>query len=395
MRGALSYNEQKVSQGKAELILAYRFSRDISEMGFSEKLLRFEKLSRLNTRTRTNTLHLSLNFSPDDKLNAQTLQKIAADYMERIGFSEQPYLVYQHKDTAHPHLHIVATTIKTNGKAIYLHNIGKTKSEPARKAIELEYGLVVANRKVLAKSLPLQPVPLQEALYGKGETKRLISNIVLEIIGSYKYGSLDELNAVLRQYNVMADGGAEGSRIRKHQGLTYSLLDKRGNKIGVPIKASTIYTSPTLSSLQKKMQKNLVKKVVGREHTGKIINDALYTSKNAGEFFHLLRQNQIRCVFDRSNTQGEEKAYFIDNRKRLVFTNGELSVDIDRIRQKLSVNKPSRFSELRNIEWEKPEYAVAHNFSSEIIKDLLSTETAYDTISPEFLKKKRRKKRTP
>lgn len=120
IKGALSYNEQKVRQGSAELILAAHFSRDIAEMGFSEKLARFEKLTQLNEKSKTNTLHLSLNFSPDDVLDTETMQRIAADYMERIGFGKQPFLVYQHNDTAHPHIHIVTTTIKQDGKGRYL-----------------------------------------------------------------------------------------------------------------------------------------------------------------------------------------------------------------------------------------------------------------------------------
>src|SRR5688572_1414292 len=101
MRGALSYNEQKVREGKAELIFASNFSRDIAEMGFSEKLLRFKKLSDLSEKSKTNTLHLSLNFSPDDLVDVVTMRKIAEDYMDRIGFGHQPYLVYNHTDTAH------------------------------------------------------------------------------------------------------------------------------------------------------------------------------------------------------------------------------------------------------------------------------------------------------
>ena len=31
--------------------------------------------------------------------------------MEQIGFGDQPYLVYQHNDAGHPHIHIVTTRI--------------------------------------------------------------------------------------------------------------------------------------------------------------------------------------------------------------------------------------------------------------------------------------------
>ncbi|MGI8583448.1 MAG: relaxase/mobilization nuclease domain-containing protein [Chitinophagaceae bacterium] len=38
--------------------------------------------------------------------------------MDKIGFAEQPYLVYQHLDAGHPHIHIVTTNIQQSGKRI-------------------------------------------------------------------------------------------------------------------------------------------------------------------------------------------------------------------------------------------------------------------------------------
>jgi hypothetical protein len=58
---------------------------------------------------------------------------------------------------------------------------------------------------------------------------------------NYRYVSLPELNAVLQQYNIVADRGTEGSHLYKHNGLLYRILDERGQKIGTPIKASNIY----------------------------------------------------------------------------------------------------------------------------------------------------------
>ena len=205
IRGALSYNEHKVHQGKAELILASQFSRDITELGFTQKMMVFEKLNVLNPKSKVNTMHLSLNFAPGEILDDEKLQTLAIEYIERIGFGNQPYLVYKHQDAAHPHLHIVTTTIQANGKAIYLHNIGRRKSEPARKAIEQEYNLVKAEGREQHKTLPLKPVELKVAWYGQSETKNTISNIVRQVVANYKYTSLEELNAVLRQYNIIAD----------------------------------------------------------------------------------------------------------------------------------------------------------------------------------------------
>jgi len=77
-----------------------------------------------------------------------------------------------------------------------------------------------------------------------------------QVIKNYKFTSLPELNAVLKQYNVIADQGSENSRVFKNKGLTYRMIDEQGNKIGVPIKASDFYNKPTLNFLEARFSQN-------------------------------------------------------------------------------------------------------------------------------------------
>lgn len=138
IRGLLNYNENKVSEGLASLVMASRFATDLDKLDFRAKLNRFENLTETNSRVKTNAMHLMLNFDREDKVGLATMQQIASAYMEKIGFGDQPYLVYLHKDVSHPHLHIVTTNMQSNGKRISIHNIGKTLSETARKELEIQ-----------------------------------------------------------------------------------------------------------------------------------------------------------------------------------------------------------------------------------------------------------------
>ncbi len=144
---AINYNEQKVKLEKAECLDAGNFLEDANELNFYEKLERFEHQNSLNERAKTNTLHVSLNFDAEDRLSKEILIEIASKYMDKIGFGEQPYLVYQHHDAGHAHLHIVTSTIQNNGRRIDTFNIGKNQSETARKSLEIEYNLVRADSK--------------------------------------------------------------------------------------------------------------------------------------------------------------------------------------------------------------------------------------------------------
>src|ERR1700743_1185485 len=105
--GAINYNERKVSRGMAELIAAVRYPKDMEQLNFRDKLLRLADLAARNERTKTNTVHISLNFPNGENLPDEQLTAITQDYMRGIGFESQPYLVYRHEDAGHPHIHIV------------------------------------------------------------------------------------------------------------------------------------------------------------------------------------------------------------------------------------------------------------------------------------------------
>ncbi len=52
------------------------------------------------------------------------------------------------------------------------------------------------------------------------------------------------------------DRGSKSSRVYQHEGLLYRILNEQGNNIGVPIKASSFYSKPTLKYLREKFSLN-------------------------------------------------------------------------------------------------------------------------------------------
>ena len=256
LRNTLHYNENKLKQNTAQFIHSMNYGKETEQLRFTDKIKTVEKLTSLNERTKLNSVHISLNFDPSEKLSKELLQKIAETYMRGIGFGKQPFLVYQHHDAGHPHIHIVTTNIEANGQRIKMQNIGRNQSEKARIAIEKEFKLVQAQNKQLKQVYELKPVNGQKVQYGKSETKRAITNVLNAILPTYKYASLPELNALLKQYNIVADRGSENSRTYKNNGLVYRALDDKGQKIGAPVKASAIHNNAGLKFLSEKFSLN-------------------------------------------------------------------------------------------------------------------------------------------
>lgn len=325
IESALNYNEKKVQNGNAVCLHAANYLKEVKEMNFYHKLNGFERLNILNDRAITKTLHISLNFDPSEKLPDTKLIDIASVYMDKIGFGQQPFIVYKHEDAGHPHIHIVSTTIKADGSRINTHNIGRNQSEKARKEIEMMYSLVKAERQQQLLQQKIKPADNKKALYGKAETKRSIANIVTAVFNQYKFASLPEFNAALKQFNVLADRGEEDGRIYKNRGLIYRILDSDGNKVGVPIKASSIGCKPILENLEKKFSFNETVKESFKLRTKTAIDDCLL--KVPGSMRQLvteLEQKQIYTVL-RQNVEGRLYGItFVDNQNKCVFNGSDL-----------------------------------------------------------------------
>jgi hypothetical protein len=407
INGALNYNELKVREGKAECIAINGFIKEANELTFKDKLTRFEDLTAKNRRSKTNTLHISLNFDPSERLTKNHLSDVANLYLQKIGFGKQPYLVYQHFDAAHPHVHIVTISIQEDGKRIALHNIGRNQSEKARKEIEEHFNLVKAESK-RSKREELYPLNVQKIVYGKSETKRSISNIVRVTTSTYKYTSLPELNAILNQYNVIADRGTEGTKMFENKGLVYSLLNERREKVGVPIKSSSIYGKPTLAFLERQFKLNEVLRRPYAPPLKASIDNVFvkHESISRQSFSDSLHKKGISVVF-RDNKEGVTYGItFVDHNNKVVFNGSDLGkgYGAKSILERLSVNPIlTSKSGFDNVKSEKAFANQVHENSVEfkekskassiqIFKELTNPQPDY-TSPNELLKRRRRKKK--
>lgn len=410
IEAALNYNEKKVQKGNAVCLHAANYLKDANEMNFYQKLAGFERLNSLNERATTKTLHVSLNFDPSEKLSENKLLRIASDYMEKIGFGNQPYLVYKHEDAGHPHIHIVSTTIKKNGSRINTHNIGRNQSEKARKEIEQLYGLVKAERQQQLRSPGIKPVDIEKVVYGKAETKRSISNVIGAVFSQYKFTSLPEFNASLKQFNVIADRGREEGRIYKNRGLVYRILDVTGNKVGVPIKASSISCKPILDNLEKKFTANEAAKESLKPFVKSKLDDCLSKSPSTmKELMEQLKQKNIYTVL-RQNAEGRLYGItFVDNQNKCVFNGSDLGKGYSAAalqsrlvtgnEKSLTQDETKGGSAGGSIQKEmrqqkQQEKAIPFATKAETPLDvLLSTKEQYDNTPYSLLKKKRKKKK--
>lgn len=140
MFGALAYNQNKVDSGEAKVLFSNRML--LSEDGnfsIGECMRSFEMQMPVQLSTKKPILHISINPHPEDVLTDQQLSDIAKEYMRKLGYGDQPYLVYKHTDIDRHHIHIVGLRVDENGKPLN-DKFEHRRSKQITRELEKKYG---------------------------------------------------------------------------------------------------------------------------------------------------------------------------------------------------------------------------------------------------------------
>ena len=311
----------KVQRGKAELIGGDNFIKDVKDLSHEEKLFYFNRLIALDNQGYKPVLDVFLHFSRLDVLDNPTMQWVVQVYAEGVGLGKQPWLAYRHRDTLHPHVHLVSTTRQADGKRITLTPALLKQSRELTHQLEKEYGLDQSDEEA---TLRAQHTYLQKVEYGKVSLYPAIKLVLETIVPAYRYTDLEELNAVLGLFNVRASRGKEGSVTHEKRGLIYYPLLADGKDGGAYFKASIFPSQPTLARLEERFAENLAIREEHRRRLTSTIDYALAGSTLSFEAFRLeMARQQVNVVTPRPETAGQ-RIWYVDHRTQSVFEGAAL-----------------------------------------------------------------------
>jgi hypothetical protein len=85
--------------------------------------------------------HISLSWSKQDQalLSPETMRQRALEYMEKMKIAGTQFILVEHRDKNHPHLHIIYNRVDNEGKTIS-DRFQKERNYKVCKEITLEYG---------------------------------------------------------------------------------------------------------------------------------------------------------------------------------------------------------------------------------------------------------------
>ena len=114
----VQYNDKKVEKGTGELMLMKNFPSFINENSSQEEVKNYLKSISKNEKVKKPQFHavISTKFQQHSK---EELAKVAEDFMQEMGYRNQPFIVVFHNDTENNHVHIISTRVeKSTGKKI-------------------------------------------------------------------------------------------------------------------------------------------------------------------------------------------------------------------------------------------------------------------------------------
>ena len=245
--GAIAYNGEKINEAQGRLLTTNRIYNDGSgTVDIGKAMEGFLTFLPPQMKIEKPVVHISLNPHPEDVLTDIELQNIAREYLEKLGFGNQPYLVFKHEDIDRHHLHIVTVNVDENGKRLNRDFLYR-RSDRIRRELEQKYGLHPAERKNQRLDNPLRKVAASA-----GDVKKQVGNTVKALNGQYRFQTMGEYRALLSLYNMTVEEARGNVRGREYHGLVYSVTDDKGNKVGNPFKSSLFGKSAGYEAVQKK-----------------------------------------------------------------------------------------------------------------------------------------------
>ena len=310
LAGALGYNFKKVVSGDASVLLAEGlYANPGGSYTMEEVLSDMQAAIPKKCRTKHVVFHCSLNPHPDEKLSDEQLTQIAQEYMQILGYGEQPYIVFKHNDIAREHIHIVSLRVNSAGEKIN-DKFENRRSKRITDLLERKYGLIPStpskeqrtNAPASQEHLPLDNI--------RSEMAQTLRGVLMH----YHFCSLGEFNAVLRRYNLAVEEVKTSYLGKQYDGLVYVSTDDKGNKVGIPIHASKIGRGVGYAAVQHKMKqsKQSIKPFIAgiRQRVLAVMRTPPHSEE---DLLTRLQEQGLRCMIRKNDSERIYGITFIDD----------------------------------------------------------------------------------
>lgn len=356
--GALAYNGEKINEARGRILGSNKVViPPDGHARIAQMVEDFKSFMPKMGRTKKPVLHISLNPHPEDRLTDQDFEILAREYLDKLGFGDQPFVIYKHEDIDRHHIHIVTVNVNEQGKRLNQAFLFR-RSKAITNELEQKYNLHKAQREKVSPDTPIKK------LDPSGDIKRQVQNTVKLVSMRYKFQTLGEYNAILSLYNIRCeptDGRVNG---REYHGLVYFAMNDNGDTVSTPFKVSRLGKFASRAAVEGHFERS--KESVEIRPTKRIVASVMAQSSGQDDFITRLKDNGIDLVL-RYNEDGRiYGATFVDHNTHTVLNGSRLG-------KEFSANAFERWF---NGDGEKP------ILSASVTPNTDTTQTAGDTSAP-------------
>jgi hypothetical protein len=269
------HKDEVVFKNRAEILM---FSKCFGNQ--SELIEQFNEVRQLNPKLARPVLHVTLSFAKNDKLDQNKLIGISEACAKDLGFENNQFVSVFHKDTEHPHMHIVANRIGFDTKTVSdSNNYQKTASFCRKMELKFDLKQVFSPRRYLSKEQRLLP--------RNDERKKASALAIRNAIFNSK--DLEQFIRIMQ---------SKGYKVIKGRGISF-IDDKKVKIKGSEIGYSLQKIQQDLNFLQRlKTDREFFKQVIERKpirNLTETVNDPLIKTENIFNA-QVLKQNVSETI---------------------------------------------------------------------------------------------------
>jgi len=206
----------------------------------------FNMQRKLNPELRRAVGHVALSWSKNDadKLTTEIMMQRAKEYMQKMKINSTQYLLVEHKDKSHPHVHLIYNRVNNEGKTIS-DRFQKEHNQRVCKEMTLKYG------------------------YYLGKDKSQVNRMQLTGADRAKYELYDAITAASQtaQNWTQLEAALKGHGIGivlKYKSCTQEIQGVSFSKGEITMKGSKIDRSLSYGKLDERIGKNHKRPTVGQ-----------------------------------------------------------------------------------------------------------------------------------
>ncbi len=362
-KSGLKYNMDKMFFGECEILGAENVSEPKNPFRIRYEMRDLELNPWLPARSRKLGVHFAMSPGPNEELSDNTAFNFAKEYMEGMGYGEQPWVIFKHNDIERKHYHIVSTRAKTDNRVVDIA-MSAFKSRKLLKELCQKYGLTFGRD---PNYVGKKTDTVKYFNYRTGNTVAQITRIHEEAL-KYNFKDFNEYKAIMESFGIKVSDKVLDDN-KRHLGF-----------IGLNLKGQTC--TNFITDLDKtgewynQAQSNSVNlDMEAFETMQEMIRLQFLKSQNLEELREYLKEEHIRMVIRKEKgIRLTDSIYFVDritkNCIKLTDIDNVERANIEELNTKgentiKEISKPEKDAHTRNIEESAANAKGVHNEKAE------------------------------